>query len=446
MKNNVYPENGSIVIVDNQIDEAIPLMKVLSKNGIPFKYFNGKAEELPDGPLDNVRIVFLDIELEGMEGVTADKTKLSTLANVISRIVTRKCQPYIIIAWTKHQELVNNLNEYLKGLSPLFILPIDKSKCKVNGSDEFDIQEVSKQLDEKIKELGCFEFFLKWQNISNRSSGKIINDISSIYPFDGKWNNNTNNLLVKLADAYAGKQVDNDNVWKYAMLSFNSLFLDIIESDIFTDNLDTDKNMDLPQQPDLDDINIIGEINRRLHISIENNNKPVPGNIYTIDKKSPTYCNLIENMDFYGKKYFKKIKENIKDFNKGDEQLMKKIETILIGHIDVLPEDMKDIYLEVSPFCDYAQKKWKKSRILSGVMCPIKYEDYIKKADYIYKTPLFRIDNNLYYFVFDIRLLTSIEIEKLNDLKSTMRIRKELLNDIQTKIAGHINRLGITSL
>ena len=421
MKDNVYPENGSIVIVDDQIDEALPLMKVLSKNGIPFKYFNGKAEELPDGPLDNVRIVFLDIELEGMEGVTADKTKLSTLANVISRIVTRKCQPYIIIAWTKHQELVNNLNEYLKGLSPLFILPIDKSKCKVNGSDEFDIQEVSKQLDEKIKELGCFEFFLKWQNISNRSSGKIINDISSIYPFDGKWNNNTNNLLVKLADAYAGKQVDNDNVWKYAMLSFNSLFLDIIENDIFTDNLDTNKNMDLPQQPNLDDKNIIGEINRRLHISIENNVNPVPGNIYS----------SIENM-VVDKKI---LIENI--FN-GDLNQFKEKENLI--------EKSELIHLEVSPFCDYAQNKWKRSRILNGVKWPEKYEGNLKKADYVYKTPLVRIDNNLYYFVFDIRFLTSIEIEKLNNVTSTMRIRKELLNDIQTKIAGHINRLGITSL
>jgi hypothetical protein len=420
MKDNVYPENGSIVIVDDQIDEALPLMKVLSKNGIPFKYFNGKAEELPDSPLDNVRILFLDIELEGMEGVTADKTKLSALANVISRIVTTKCQPYVIIAWTKHKELVSSLNGYLKELSPLFPLCIDKSECKTEKG-EFDIDKISKKLIEKVNEFGSFKFFLKWQNISNKSAGKIINDISSIYPFDGKWNNNTNNLLVKLAEAYAGKQVDKNNVWKYAMLSFNSLFLDIIENDIFTDNLDTNKNMDLPQQPNLDDKNIIGEINRRLHISIENNVNPVPGNIYS----------SIENM-VVDKKI---LIENI--FN-GDLNQFKEKENLI--------EKSELIHLEVSPFCDYAQNKWKRSRILNGVKWPEKYEGNLKKADYVYKTPLVRIDNNLYYFVFDIRFLTSIEIEKLNNVTSTMRIRKELLNDIQTKIAGHINRLGITSL
>ncbi len=420
MKDNVYPENGSIVIVDDQIDEALPLMKILSKNGISFKYFNGKAEELPDMPLDNVRIVFLDIELEGMEGVTEDKTKLSALANVISRIVTTKCQPYVIIAWTKYKELVSSLNGYLKELSPLFPLCIDKSECKTEKG-EFDIDKISEKLNKKIDEFGSFKFFLKWQNISNKSSGKIINDISSIYPFDDNWNNNTNKLLVKLAEAYAGKQIDNDNVWKYTMLSFNSLFIDIIENEIFTDNFDTDKNMDLPQQPDLDDINIIGEINRRLHISIENNNKPVPGNIYS----------SIENMGVDKKNLIESI------FN-GDLNQFKKKEN--------LTEKSELIHLEVSPFCDYAQNKWKRSRILSGVKWPEKYEGNLKKADYIYKTPLVRIDNNLYYFVFDIRLLTSIEIEKLNNVTSTMRIRKELLNDIQTKIAGHINRLGITSI
>jgi len=432
MKENVYPENGSVVIVDDRINEALPLMKVLSKIGISFKYFNGKLDELPDDPLNDVRIVFLDIELEGMEGVTEDKTKLSALANVISRIITSKCQPYVIIAWTKYQELVDDLGKYLNDLSPLFTICIDKSDCidKSECSEykdegiKFNIDKISEKLIEKINEFGSFNFFLEWQNISNRSSGEIINDISSIYPFDDNWNNNTNKLLVKLAEAYAGKQVDNENVWKYAMLSFNSLFLDIIESDIFTDNLGTDKNMDLPQQSDLDDINIIGEINRRLHISIENNNKPVPGNIYSsienmgVDKK-----NLIESIFDGDLNQFKEFKEK--------ENLIREPEVI---------------HLEVSPFCDYAQNKWKRSRILSGVKWPKKYESKLKKADYIYKTPLLRIDGGLYYFVFDIRFLTSIEIEKLNNETSIMRIRKELLNDIQTKIAGHINRLGITSL
>jgi len=421
MEENVYPENGSVVIVDDQIDEALPLMKVLAKTGISFKYFNGKADELPDMPLDNVRIVFLDIELEGMEGVTEDKTKLSALANVISKIVSEKCRPYIIIAWTQYETLVKDLKNYLQKLPPLRILAIDKSNCKKNESDEFDITEVSKKLDEEIKKAGSFKFFLKWQNISNRSSGKIINEISSIYPFDDNWNNNTNNLLVKLAEAYAGKQVDKDSVWKYAMLSFNSLFLDIIENEIFTDNFDADKIMDLPQLQNLDDKNIVGEINKRLHISLESNDKPIPGNIYS----------SIENICLGKEKLIESI------FNGDISQFSEKENLIEISEL---------IHLEVSPFCDYAQNKWKRNRILSGIKWPEKYENNLKKADYIYKTSLFRIDNNLYYFVFDIRLLSSIEIEKLNDVKSTMRIRKELLNDIQTKIAGHINRLGITSL
>ncbi|MBP7792609.1 MAG: hypothetical protein KA120_06045 [Candidatus Goldbacteria bacterium] len=423
MKDNFYPENGSVVIVDDKFEEALPLIKVLSKMDVSFKYFNGNAGELPATPLDNVRIVFLDIELEGMEGVTEDKTKLSALKGVISKIVSEKCQPYIIIAWTKHQELAGDLSDNLKELSPLFTLCIDKSECKVNEGDEFDIKKISDKLIGKINEFGSFEFFLKWQNISNRSSGEIINDISSIYPFDGNWNNNTNNLLVKLAEAYEGKQVDKDNVWKYAMLSFNSLFIDIIESNIFTDNVDTDKNMDMLQQQNLDDKNIIGEINKRLHISLEQNNKPIPGNIY------------IFNDD-------KIIKVNKKDL----------IESIFNGDLNQfeertnLIEKSELIHLEVSPFCDYAQNKWERNRILSGVKWPEKYKGNLKKADYIYKTPLFKIDNDLCYFIFDIRFLTSIELEKLDDVKSKMRVRKELLNDIQTKIAGHINRPGITYL
>jgi hypothetical protein len=68
----------------------------------------------------------------------------------------------------------------------------------------------------------------------------------------------------------------------------------------------------------------------------------------------------------------------------------------------------------------------------------------IKKADYIYKTPLFLINGQLCFFVFDIRYLSSITFDSLNNKTSLYRFRKELVVDIQSKIAGHINRPGIT--
>ena len=417
METKNYPENGAVVIVDDQIEEALPLMNALSKMDIAYKYFTGKQDELPATPLKNVRILFLDIELEGMQGVTEDKTKLSALANVISKIISKDCSPYIIIAWTKHGKLVEKLDKYLSKIKPLFILAINKYECKKNDGS-FDIDKISQKLEEKINDFGVFLFFLKWQNIANASSIELINDVASIFPFDNQWNDNTGNILKMLAEAYAGNQVNNNHE-KFAMLTFNNLFLDIMEKNIAPSTRQSQFISNAVNAGNVDDIK--GELNRRLHISPECNKKTLPGNIYLYDN-----VNLKKSIPLDKSEMLKDMLNNVSENDQNN--------------------NIKLILLEVSPFCDYAQNKWKRSRLLPGIICPKNFGNKIKKAGFIYTTPILKIDNEPVYLVFNIKYLSSIPLNSLNEKTSNMRIRKELLNDIQTKIAGHINRLGITSL
>jgi len=423
-----FPENGSVVIVDDKIEEALPLMKALSQLDIPFKYFSGKEDDLPGKVLNNVKILFLDIQLEGMEGVQQDKNKLSALAKVVSSIISTTCSPWGIIAWTKNNELVDDLKEYLlhKALTPIFTLCIEKFECQDNG--EFKVEKVIERLNETTNNLGTLKFLLFWQNLINKASFQLVHEIASVYSFDNNWNKKMDQIFELLAEAYAGKQaVNNEDERKFSMMVFNHLLSDIVEQYIFNqqESKEIMQNAD-PVQSNRDnkiENEIRGELNRRILLSIENNNNnPVPGNIYCEDTQ----------------------------ILKMDKQTL--ITEIFNGNINTfrdcnnLINQSHLIFLEVSPFCDYAQRKWKTCRILPGLMWPGKYENHIKKADYIYKTPLFMVNNQLFYFVFDIRYLTSIPVNSLEHKKSTIRLRKELLNDIQTKIAGHINRLGVTSL
>lgn len=454
MKNKkLYPENGSVVIVDDQIEETLPLMVALSKLDISYKYFSGKSDDLPTEPLSNIKIIFLDIQLEGMEGVQNDKTKLSTLANVISKIVGNSCIPYIIIAWTKNKELVSHLNNYLNNNKPLLVLTITKDEVKKNA--EFDIEEIRKKLEAEIRESSSFQFFLSWQNIVNLSSIKVVNEIASIYSFTNKWDNKIQNILKLLAEAYAGKQAGNDMV-RNAMMCFNNLYLDIIENNILSGI--SDFHIDNQEMNNLNDDEIKGELNRRLLISLEKSNSVVPGNIY-----EENYCfefiklnpqDIFQKIDV--EEFKKKLKECLKQFESDDcreeiknvlKTLKKQIvESCCNSKLEYEESKFSLVFLEVSPFCDYAQEKWRMHRILPGIAWPSEYKGTIKKADYIYKTPLFRIDNKLLFYVFDIRYLTSLPLGTLNDVNSNLRFRKELLNDIQTKIAAHINRPGITSV
>lgn len=135
----VFPLNGKVVIIDDNIEEAMPLMNVLSKHHISFTYFDGKKDNLPEKPVDNVRIIFLDIQLEGMEGIQDDKTKLSALLNVIKNVIGDKPDLYIIIAWTKHDELINDIKSSLSP-KPFIFLNLEKATCK-NENGEYNLSK-----------------------------------------------------------------------------------------------------------------------------------------------------------------------------------------------------------------------------------------------------------------------------------------------------------------
>ena len=46
------PRNGGIVIIDDQIREAIPLMNALSQKGVSYVYYNGEIRNYPKETLE----------------------------------------------------------------------------------------------------------------------------------------------------------------------------------------------------------------------------------------------------------------------------------------------------------------------------------------------------------------------------------------------------------
>ena len=110
------PESGKAIVIDDKADEGLPLIKVLSKCRISTIYFTGEINELPPKPFNDVRIIFLDLVLGGMTS-RDEKTILSTLINVIKRIVHTNNGPFIIVLWTKHDEYIDGFKNILRKLS-----------------------------------------------------------------------------------------------------------------------------------------------------------------------------------------------------------------------------------------------------------------------------------------------------------------------------------------
>ena len=108
----MLPINGRIAIVDDQLSQAAPLIKTLSKNRLPHTYFSGEVEFLPDtNDNDNdIRILFLDINLID-NSEHENKVLKSRLIPVINRIISLNNYPYIIVYWSRHEHHKNLIED-----------------------------------------------------------------------------------------------------------------------------------------------------------------------------------------------------------------------------------------------------------------------------------------------------------------------------------------------
>ena len=134
------PNNGSIVILDDQYTEAEPLIKLLSKNNKSFRYYDGKYENLPLKSIEKeaTRLVFLDYNLT--EGTTGSASQVSTIAANLTRIIDEDNGPYFILLWSKNK---NDAQEFNNDMEKIYVTyphlkPLE-IKC-LNKADYFETE------------------------------------------------------------------------------------------------------------------------------------------------------------------------------------------------------------------------------------------------------------------------------------------------------------------
>lgn len=420
------PQNGRVVVIDDKPDEALPLIEALSKQNIPLNYFNPTSENLPDEPLSGVRVIFLDINLQEYQGHADDKTKASTAAGFVKKIIGTVKSPYLLLIWAKHDdsEILNYLLDYLKFNPPLLMKSLQKSECK---EADYSLELILHKITTEVDDGSFFHILTMWENLVHQSAaetiGNISNDSDDVIQ---DWNIKLGSLFYALAEANAGinvEEMDNIGVIKNSILPFNSIFIDVLEN-----NLHVYNNTNITEKIDFctckrklsDDLK--AEINSKLLLNqINEYCLPMPGNIYEVETSDEIF-NLDVN-DILNSSYLQTSK---------------------------LLDEIKYIILEVSPLCDYSNKKWKVHRVALGFLLPQEHIKSIKKADYIYVSSLLncRIDGikKNYKLILDLRYFTSVSFDYLKSKVPLYRAKHQFLIDIQQKISTHISRPGVLSL
>ncbi len=456
---NIIPLNGRIAIVDDVIEQALPLMRVLSKNNIPYVFYQGNnVDFLPEESENDIRILFLDLNLLGGRDANPKEIR-SVLFNTIKKIISPNNYPYVLILWSRqeneYKEMLEELfNNELKQCAPITIQNFIKSDFFPNFSEIEENEEkeylILDELKKIILALPAYSYLMQWENCVHNSADATIQDIFHDYHSEENWENNANCILSMFAHSFLEKHYNDampENKAKASLLLLNDVYIDTLESVIagckIENAVELEHNVNEEQKK-----HIRLKTNYKLLISKASMDKKHPGCVLTpiegcleyvkCSKSILNDCLKTEDIraQVMGQYHNMQLREAKQLYN----QLMKERRNAIYSTL--LP-----CGIVVTPACDYAQNKAQYDRVIQGIVIDSCYKDMIDtKSEAVYVSPQFNDGSHERILVFNYRYFVTQDLDNIDNVKPLYRVRNSILSEIQSKLARHISRQGIMNL
>lgn len=436
-------QGARVLLIDDTLREAIPVIKACSKKNIPVAYFDGTIDDLPieSERYTEIRLAILDMDIIG--GGDTDDNKISTLIARLQRILAIDNGPYTLVAWTKHPDLINLLERKLFDLYkrqdeknkvplPVICLQLEKKDYK-NEAGEFDIEKLSLSIESELTKYFPLSIMQYWEEHCMFAAAGVTNELAQLAEPEANdletWRENWKNNFTTILNSLAKEEIGDENLkketfYKALLGVLNPLHNDVSESTKLNFPPLTD---DFINPPKVDIKQMAGKINTKLHVSIQESKQSYPGNLYKLAE-----CTKSISLD--PNKLFESL---VQTDHKADKDLFNRTTPIL---------------LEVSPSCDYAQNKIKFAKFLGGLL--VEKNDYglFKQPNYkqpleaiLFLDPLWLGEKELRILLSSHYLLT-IDKEQATQLSSFARLRNQWLTYIQFWLAQQLSRPGVVML
>lgn len=441
---DLLPINGRIVIVDDKIEQALPLMEEFGKRRLSYTYYDGKTENLPiDGVGVDVRLIFLDINLLD-DSVHEVKQLYSIVEPVMNKLIGKNNFPYVLVCWSRNEEDYNQIKELLnadlKERKPICSLSLQKTDFfTLTGDKKDDYEENIAKLFDKISSVICdhipFCNILRWENHIHNATNKALKEgLASIEGME--WEQTANWIFTKWGKAFSGKNfVDLPDVEKLKS-AFHTLNVFLHET--MEEEIANDVDARICFKVDDEDRHVkLTHFNERLIFSFCQTKPKEPGRIVITSEE---FSGFKDSLSFSFIRNPKLIPPDIVELYSKEKNL----EDACYKHIRKEIRAGWDIFkLIINPPCDFAQKKVIMNRSIPGFFVAAKYKQWFQNdSDALFISPVFyyRKKKEDYFFVLDFRYLTT---EKTDVGESNLKLKQVVLAEILSKLSRHINRQGL---
>lgn len=406
-----------VLIFDDEKEDADAIANELKKIEVISEWYS--PEDLKGIQFHkNRQLIFCDLHMWPQITETIEIT--SAIRKLLQSVIAEDFGVYGLIIWTEHQEDVEDLVKKLtidrqnKAYNtPIFVLSLSKLPYRENNYSSL-LENLTKMLQEAISA----SLYISWGNMVKSGFNKTIASLYLQTQDYEKQNETMKALLEEMALNYSGIPVEDIDGYKYFSEDTFKAMNDVLCADIYAGG----KNSFELYQGDFEkptfssiqeELSLFSFLNARLFLTpgALDENQIVPGNVYEIKTGS-------------------------------DEFVVK----------DRVPKATTPILIELTPPCDYSNKKIA-SRLVSGfiIECPsdndalYKLVQYICAGDNRYRIWPIEIEKKISFICFDFRYLYHISDEDLKDAnkyKLRFRFTHNLFADILQKFSAHAARLG----
>jgi hypothetical protein len=440
---------GRVVLVDDDASEAMPIIKALSQANVPVTYFDGTQAELPRATrrLRGVRLAILDMDL-GVGG--SPENKASTLVGALGQIVSPDNGPYGILIWTKHPELRDLVTRYIYERSdvpnPVFVVMLHKSSfsrvSKAGSPARFSIRKLSRELVRELAENSPLECLQVWEGICFQAATNVTNELAEfadavapdLKEWKKAWQDEALRLLLTIGKASAEKNLSAENCLLSIYLALNPLQsdrMDLLAGEM-KDDLSTHVTRIMASTGG-SKTERKAKVNSMLHLGSHQLDEFSPGNTYVFGTTNrPAYLPTLDDI---------LVGAVEGDGPKG------------AANLNVLRTNAKLCAVEITPLCDHAQGKMGLSKIITGFVLPCDFEKSAKRqASYLKRVgPMFLpktrvIPSGAYSMFLDARFVVATKPSHVRALKAIVRVRPQLLADVQSWAAYQAARQGVMLL
>lgn len=435
----------NVLVFDDNYQEVKPLIDGLNEERILHYFIDFKRDKTKDKPFKNVRIIFADLILG--DNISGDlKNNVEPVRKSIVNNIEDNNGPLVIVGWSKHNENLDTLVERITIKFPNMVcIPIRLEKTdfiELKDDNEYGLIEgvthknILQSINKKLEELNYFKLFLKWEQDQKYSISKTLNNFI---------NQDQKEKICGILGASLGRSIRtlSQEEKTYAFYETLNTILDD-ENDHIDHKSEVFKLFDSIKESDIRNLSpeLKHDLNTKFMIANTYSDTPLyPGNVFILDEKYFDKFNSFEH-GCKKSKFDKFLRGEILVPCKDNEGIGKKTEE----YKDLLSK-IQPIALEYTAFCDFAQGKTKKVKIVLGYIFPSEYEEFLlSRTEYLYITNNFFLDDKNVRLVLNFHHTLSFQESILKDMDIIFRIRKEVLNDVQHKLAHYISRPGINIL